>query len=155
MNVALRAATVEDAGEVLTLQLAAWVSEGRRHHTFDIPPLTQTLDEVRDDLRTETALVATIGSRIVGTVRARLLDPQRWYIGRLGVVPDLQGYGIGRRLLVAIESLAPARVRRFVLTTGPQSPDNIAFYERHGYRRVDPDESVGPLHIVHLAKEHP
>lgn len=158
VNVALRAATVEDAGEVLTLQLAAWVAEGRRHHTFDIPPLTQTLDELREDLRTETALVAVHGTRIVGTVRGRLLDaagqnPVSWYVGRLGVVPDLQGHGIGRLLLARLESLAPASARRCVLTTGPKSSENIAFYERHGYVRIDPDETVGPTFLVHLAKE--
>jgi tRNA (guanine37-N1)-methyltransferase len=145
-TIELRTATRSDAGEILTLQRAAWVPEAQRHGWFFIPPLTQTLQEIREDIDTQTVLVTVLGHRIVGTVRGvrRRTD---WYIGRLGVVPDLQGQGLGRRLLAAIEASAPDGVARFTLTTGPKSVENIAFYERHGYRRVP-----GADELVHLEK---
>ena len=146
---ALRLATQADAGEILTLQRAAWVPEAQRHEWLLIPPLTQTLDEIREDIDTQTVVVAVLGHRIVGTVRAVMVRTD-WYIGRLGVVPDLQGRGLGRRLLAAIESRAPDGAVRFTLTTGPKSVENIAFYERHGYRRIPGDDG-----LVHLAKVIP
>ena len=34
-----------DAGEVMTLQRAAHVTEAQAHHDFDLPPLTQSLQD--------------------------------------------------------------------------------------------------------------
>lgn len=147
-DVLIRPATPGDAGEILTLQRAAWVSEAQLHEWFFIPPLTQTLDGVLADIAEQTVLVAVAGHRLIGTVRARL-DGTAWYIGRLGIVPDLQRRGIGPRLLAEIEAAAPAAADRFELTTGPKSVDNIAFYERRGYHRVPSDDE-----LAHLAKPH-
>lgn len=41
---------VADAGEVLTLQRAAYVTEAQAHGDLALPPLTQAFDEVRDEL---------------------------------------------------------------------------------------------------------
>ena len=38
---------VADAGEVLTLQRAAYVTEARAHGDLDLPPLLETLAETR------------------------------------------------------------------------------------------------------------
>ena len=134
-------ASTADAGELLTLQRAAWLSEGRDHDTFDIPPLTQTLDELRAELPHHTVLVARDRGRIVGTVRAKQ-DGTRWRIGRLGVVPDRTGTGLGSRLLAAIEHAAPPDVDRYELFTGPRSEGNHAFYARRGYSRLETSDDA-------------
>jgi GNAT superfamily N-acetyltransferase len=110
-------------------------------------PLTQTLDEVRAAIATETVLVASDGPRIVGSVRAYAADGA-WHIGRLVVVPDLQGRGIGTALIAAIEAAAPDDVVRFTVTTGPKSEPNIRLYERHGYHRV-PNDTI----LIRLSKD--
>jgi methylmalonyl-CoA/ethylmalonyl-CoA epimerase len=142
----IRTAEPADAGEVFTVQRAAFVAEAQRHDNPHLPPLTQTLDEVREDIDTQTVLVAHEGSRIVGTVRGVPIGPA-WYIGRLAVAPDLQGHGIGRALLGAIERAAPAGTSEFTLTTGPKSTDTVRFYERQGYRTVP-----APDDLIHLTK---
>lgn len=143
----IRAAVSADAGEMLTVQRAAWVSEAQLHGTTELPPLTQTLAELQDELETRHALVAVDGHRIVGIVRA-FRDDDVWRIGRLGVVPDRQGAGIGSRLLAAIEGAAPPDVRAFALFTGPRSARNVTLYERAGYRRVPSGDG-----LIHLRKE--
>jgi GNAT superfamily N-acetyltransferase len=143
--VSIRRAGPADAGEVLTVQRAAWVSEAWLHGTVDLPPLRQTLDGVLADLERQVALVAVDGHRIVGIVRASA-DAGRWHIGRLGVVPDRQGEGIGRSLLIAIEAEAPDDVHTFALFTGPHSRDNVAFYERAGYCTVPSTDGLIHLH---------
>ena len=142
----IRDATTSDAGEILTLQRAAWVPEAQLHGWLFIPPLVQTLDELHLDLSEQTVLVAVAGHRIVATVRGALTGTD-WYVGRLGVVPDWQRRGLGRQLLAEIELRAPETATRFTLTTGPKSVENIAFYQRHGYRQVPGDDE-----LVHLAK---
>jgi GNAT superfamily N-acetyltransferase len=143
----IRPATPADAGEILTLQRAAWVSEAQLHDAPSLPPLTQTLRGVQQDITDQTVLVALDGYRLVGTVRARL-QAGVWHIGRLGAVPDRQGEGIGSALLAAIEEAAPTGTRAFELFTGSKSSRNIAFYERRGYRRVPAEDE-----LVHLRKD--
>jgi tRNA (guanine37-N1)-methyltransferase len=132
----LRSATPRDAGELWTLQRAAYLVEGARHSTFAIPPLTETLDELRASLGRDTVLVAHQACRLVGSVRGEVHDDDVWYVGRLMVAPDLQRQGLGTTLMDRIEALAPARARVLRLVTGLHSEVNLRFYRRRGYREV-------------------
>ena len=57
-----------------------------------------------------------------------------WDIGRLMVAPDLQGRGLGRRLLDRIEAAAPPGVTTYALFTGAGSVRNQRMYKKAGYR---------------------
>ncbi len=144
-----------DAGELLTLQRAAYVPEGRRHASFEIPPLTETLAELIQALTTDTVLVARLGTRIVGSVRGAVEPDQTWYVGRLAVTPDHQGGGIGGRLLSEIEALAPSDTVRFRLTTGANSTTNLVFYARRGYRETGRISPPGDVTMVTMTKPVP
>jgi tRNA (guanine37-N1)-methyltransferase len=74
-----------------------------------------------------------------------------WHIGRLCVVPDLRGRGLGRRLLEHAESTAPDGIRTISLDTGALSTDNLRMYRKGGYRVV-PDAPDVPTGAVHLTK---
>lgn len=149
MHIDIVPAAASDAGELWTVQLAAYLSEGRLHDTFDIPPLNETLEELRVALGRGLMLKALLGTRIVGAVRARV-ETRIGHIGRLAVAPDLQGYGIGTRLLLAIEALLAEDVDRFELFTGPRSLANVRLYERLGYRLFPTPPGGEPA--VYLAK---
>ena len=69
-DVTTRPIRPEDAGEVLTLQRAAFVSEALIYDSVHMPPLTQTLEEVEAELRENLGCVALVGTRIVGAARA-------------------------------------------------------------------------------------
>ena len=133
-----------DAAEVLVLQRCCWVTEAIRNDTLAIPPLHETLDDVRGWIG--TAWVLRDGPRLIGAVRATL-DGDAWRIGRLMVAPDRRGEGLGRALLAHVESAAPQGARRFALFTGRRSLQNLGQYERAGYVRTAADEQV-----VHLEK---
>ncbi len=123
-----------DAGEVLTLQRAAFVQEALIYGTPHMPPLTQTLDELRAELAENDGCVALDGPRIVGAVRARH-DGVLLLIGRLVIAPDRQGEGIGSRLLAAVEERGRQRgATAAELFTGSLSEANLRLYEREGYR---------------------
>ena len=92
------------------MQRACWVPEARANSSTDLPPLTETLDEVRASFEQWRTWVVRGGGRLVGSVRGRVspLDPTVWESGRLMVAPDLQGRGLGRSLLEHAEAAAPA-----------------------------------------------
>lgn len=136
-QVDIRPIDVADAGEVLTLQRAAFVSEALIYDDADMAPLTQTLDELVFELRENVGCVAVADGRIVGALRA-VIDGELLLIGRIAVAPDQQGAGLGSRLLDAVERRAAiAGCRRAELFTGSLSVQNIALYERLGYVTSD------------------
>ncbi|MBT8224139.1 MAG: GNAT family N-acetyltransferase [Dactylosporangium sp.] len=142
----------EHAGELLTLQRAAYVTEAQRYHDPNLPPLLQTLDELVAELRLPavTALGARHGHRLVGAVRLRADGPVV-HLGRLVVAPDRQGLGIGSVLLAECERAIAPETTEIQLFTGGRSDANIRLYERLGYRRQR-DEPAGMYTIVHLTK---
>ena len=129
----LRAAVPADAGELFTLQLACWVQEQHDNPGVEIPALHESLDDVREWLGHWTVLVLRREGRLIGAARARRED-DAWDVGRLMVVPDLQGQGLGRLLLEEIERAAPEDVTAYSLFTGAGSLRNQRMYKKAGYR---------------------
>lgn len=121
----------QDAGEVLTAQRAAFVSEAAIYGSVDMPPLTQSLSELEAELRSESGLTARIDGRLVGAIRFVERDGML-LIGRIAIAPDMQGEGVGRLLLERAEKSSDAAVAE--LFTGSLSEANIRLYEECGYR---------------------
>lgn len=123
-------ATIADAEEILTLQKLAYQSEAERYSNYNIPPLTQTPDEIKDQFRNHIFLKAVSEGRTIGTVRA-YEENGTCYIGRLAVHPDSQNRGIGTALMKAIEGYF--KPQRFELFIGSRSDKNIYLYKKLGY----------------------
>lgn len=144
-DVTVRPIRREDAGEVLTLQRAAFVQEALIYGTPDMPPLTQTLEELEAELRDNLGCVALVGTRMVGAVRAQR-DGELLLIGRLAIAPDQQGRGLGTTLLAAVEERGrDAGATEAELFTGSLSEANLRLYEREGYvqtQRVPGDDGI-------------
>ncbi len=64
-----------------------------------------------------------------------------WFLDQLAVEPAAQGRGIGRALLEHAIGLARADGRPLVLETG--TPDNVALYERFGFRVIRAEDAPG------------
>jgi len=140
-----------DAEEILALQKLAYQSEARLYNDRAIPPLTQTLDEIREQFGTHIFLKETENSAIIGSVRAYEKDGT-CYIGRLIVHPDYRKRGIGTRLMHAIENRLRSR-GRFELFTGTKSTGNIRFYQNLGYRIIRHEKISEELEFVYLEKK--
>jgi ribosomal protein S18 acetylase RimI-like enzyme len=145
---------IDDVGEVLTLQRAAYVTEAQAHGDLAMPPLTQTLDQLRAELADSrtTAWGIRERGRLVASIRVRLADPVTAEIGRLVVAPDRQGNGLGTALLLATEALLQDDVTVIRLFTGEHSHANLRLYQRLGYRETG-RTPAGSYHLVHLAKD--
>ena len=139
-----------DLEEILKLQYLAYQSEAALFGNKDIPPLTQTLDEVIDEYNEGLILKMTDASGvIIGSVRAKEKDGTV-YIGKLMVRPDHQKKGYGRRLLLEVEQYYPGK--RYELFTSTRSKDNIRLYESAGYREFDRKAVDDELIFVYMEK---
>ena len=80
-------------------------------------------------------------SRFLGVVRnadeahKRLMPGPHWYLWALGVGPEMQGQGIGSRLIQPIISRADSAGLPCYLET--QTESNVRFYERRGFRVLE------------------
>ncbi|MFA1546958.1 GNAT family N-acetyltransferase [Actinomadura chokoriensis] len=128
----LRRLTPDDAAEVTVLQRCCWVDEGLANDPLTVPALHESVEQVRDWLAAWHAIGLWRDGRLLGMVRTRR-DDAEWHVGRLGVVPDLRGRGLGRWLLQTAEAAADPACRRIVLSTGANSRSNIALYQSEGY----------------------
>ncbi|MEV5829935.1 GNAT family N-acetyltransferase [Spirillospora sp. NPDC052242] len=149
----IEAAGPPDAGEILTVQRAAYLTEAQLYGDPFIPPLVESLDQIRAALRDADGLVlkAVLDGRLAGAVRARFND-RTCLVGRLVVAPDLQGRGIGGRLLRAVEDAAAGRADACALATGHLSDGNLRLYRRVGYRETRRERVAAHLTYVHMRK---
>lgn len=145
----VRRLTPDDAPEVTVLQRCCWVEEAVTNDTLAIPALHESLAEVRDWLASWHTTGIWLDGRLLGMVRARRVDTD-WHVGRLAVVPDLRGRGLGRWLLRAAEAGAEPECRRILLFTGAKSVRNIDLYHGEGYR---PAPLPGPDGTIGLTKD--
>ncbi|MEV8268391.1 GNAT family N-acetyltransferase [Microbacterium sp. NPDC076911] len=155
IEIVISALQPADAGEVLTVQRAAFVSEAIIYRSVDMPPFTQTLAEVESELRETQGWAARVNGRLVGAIRARSAGG-RLLIGRIAIAPDMQGRGIGQALLEAAERNTHAVEAE--LFTGSLSEANIRLYESCGYvesERVDKGDGIEEIYLRKKLRSSP
>jgi GNAT superfamily N-acetyltransferase len=151
MEIKIEPGSCADAEAILALQRLAYQSEAELYGDWSIPPLTQTLDSLCDELASDmTFLCAKAGGALVGSVRAKL-NGGVCEIGRLMVHPDYQGRGIGSALLCAIEAKYSAAAR-YELFTGDRSAANLRLYQRQGYVVTHSKRLSQSVNFVYLSK---
>jgi ribosomal protein S18 acetylase RimI-like enzyme len=140
----------KDAAVILELQKLAYQSEAQLYNDYCIPPLMQTLEELRSDFAGKIFLKAEIKDKIIGSVRGYQAG-DTCYIERLIVHPNNQGQGIGAALMNQIEACF-VPVQRFELFTGHKSDRNIHLYKRLGYMVFKSEEINKNLSFIFMEK---
>lgn len=143
----------DDAGEMWTVQRAAYLSEAQTYGDPFIAPLVEAVDQIRAAIVADgtVAVVARVAGRVVGAVRAQRAD-RTALIGKFSVAPHMQGRGVGTALLADVEARVAADVDRFTLFTGHLSESNLRLYRRLGYRETHRERMSAHLTFVHMAK---
>ncbi|MBB5779848.1 ribosomal protein S18 acetylase RimI-like enzyme [Nonomuraea jabiensis] len=141
-------ATTADAGEILTVQRAAYVSEAQLYGDPYIPPLIESLEQIRKVIEGAVVLKALDAGRVIGAVRGQV-SGTTCLVGRLVVAPDHQGRGIGTALLTALHEAVP-EAAAFDLFTGHLSEANLKLYRRLGYRETSRERMDDHLTLIHL-----
>ena len=143
-------ANIEDAPQILSLQKLAYQSEAQIYQDYTIPPLTQTIEEIKGDFNNQLFLKAVYEKEIIGSVRA-YSDGRSCFIGRLIVHPKWQGKGVGTELMHTIESYY-TEVQRYELFTGIKSEDNIRLYKRLAYKPLKEQVVNESVSLIYMEK---
>jgi GNAT superfamily N-acetyltransferase len=150
VNPPVERACVNDAEGILKLQYLCYQSEAALYNDYSIPPLTQSLAELKAECAQSVVLVCRSGAEIIGAVRGRECQG-RCCIGRLIVHPRMQRKGLGSKLMAAIEEAFPT-VSAYDLFTGHRSEGNLRLYHRLGYRQYKVENAGPELQLVFLEK---
>lgn len=143
-------AEYQDLEDILKLQYLAYQSEAKLHNNDRIPPLLQTIDDIRNEYHTGLILKGLDeDNKIIGSVRGSL-ENGTLFIGKLIVHPDYQKRGFGKQLLAAIEQRYPGL--RYELFTSSKSLYNLCLYEKQGYKRFEEKQQSPELIIIYLEK---
>jgi ribosomal protein S18 acetylase RimI-like enzyme len=116
--------------------------------------------QVVDALEFGELYLATIGGEPAATVSLFEQDERFWpgaprdalYVHKLAVRRRFAGIGLGAAVLGWVEGRARARGKPYLrLDTDPDNPEILAYYRRHGYRRMG-DAVDGDLHVALLER---
>lgn len=146
-------ATVEDAKVILAIQKEAFTPEGQLAGSMNIPPLTQTLDELVSEFDNYDAFKAVNDTGIIGAVRGNAKG-DTGYISRLMVGLDHQNLGIGAMLMEALEThlIDTYQIKRLELFTGKACEKSLYFYKKLGYRIFKEDLESQDVALVYMEK---
>lgn len=135
----------EDAAAVIALWQACGLTRPWNNPQRDIAR--------KQDQQPEGFLVATIGTRLVGSVMAGY-DGHRGWVNYLAADPQLRHHGLGRALMAAAEAyVAELGAPKLNLQLREDNVGAALFYERLGYRRdavlsygkrLEPDSAPAP-----------
>jgi ribosomal protein S18 acetylase RimI-like enzyme len=146
LEYAIEEASLDDVEDILEVQRLAFTEEMKLYGLSDIPPLTDTAEDLREAFDGHVVLKAVSSVKIVGTVKGTLREGS-CYVGRLAVRPDVWDRGIGTALMSPIATRC-GDGRRLELFVGSKSTKNIHLYEKHRTFRVeDVGEGVQLLYI--------
>ena len=145
-------AVLSDAEELLALQKLSFISQAELYNDYELLPLVQTIEQLREDFSRLYFLKAVEDGKIVGSVRSHTEDGV-CMIMRLYVHPECQKSGIGSALMREIERVNSSS-RIFTLFTGYKSIENIRLYEKLGYTIQKTKESPDgdDIHLVYMQK---
>ena len=148
INYKIKKASVADAAEILKLQHTAYQSEAVLYNDYSIQPLIQTLEELEQEFNNSVVLKAVSDGGIIGSVRGCVKNGTS-HIGKLIVKPECQNQGVGKALLIVLES--EFQCNRYELFTGHKSVKNLTLYEKLGYRRFK-EVDVGNFTMIFMEK---
>ena len=143
-------AIIDDLVAILVIQKLAYVIQAKIYDDYNIMPLTETLDDFKVDFENKAVYKAVIDSQIVGAVRV-LTDETTCHIGKLCVLPQFHGKGIGTKLLKEVEKIYKY-YNRFELFAGSKSVDNIRLYERFGYKKFKTVPYIEGITVDYMEK---
>lgn len=127
-----------------------------------------TMETFEKDIRKEELYVYEIDEKIIGCIaiteskdpeynEVNWLTPEghSYYIHRLAVHPDEQGQGFARKMMDFAEERAVSKNKLSVrLDTFSKNLRNQRFYERRGYKKLEPvyflNQSLDPFYCYEL-----
>ena len=149
-TVQVEIASIDDAEKILEIQKAAFLGQARIYNNYQLPPLTQSLESIKNEFNEKTFLKVQIGNQIIASVRFKDADGCVT-IDRIVVKPECQNQGFGTALLHEIEARVPDAIT-FQLFTGNKSTRNIQLYEKNGFKVIESQTTDQGIKLLYMEK---
>jgi GNAT superfamily N-acetyltransferase len=146
----IKTASIDDANKILEIQKTAFLDQARIYNNYQLPPLTQSLESIKNEFNGKTFLKVMLKGQIIASVRYKVIDGYVT-IDRMVVEPEYQNQGIGTRLLKEVESRVP-NATAFQLFTGNKSDRNIYLYEKIGYKIIKNQITDQGIKLLYMEK---
>ncbi|NLC69512.1 MAG: GNAT family N-acetyltransferase [Clostridiaceae bacterium] len=102
--------------------------------TEKINALTETIKDIKNDIRTKEVFIASFRGVPAGTIRVEIKPDNTAFITRFGVLPEYQNNGIGKALLNhADKQLVSRGIKKVYLHTASRYRELICFYYNMGF----------------------
>jgi ribosomal protein S18 acetylase RimI-like enzyme len=151
MNLEILPAAFEDLSEILLLQKECYQSEAELHNEPNIPPMTQDLASIEDELKQGMLfLKGMIDGKIISSVRG-FIQEDTCHIGRLIVKKDFENRKFGQTLVNALETHLH-KCQRYEIFTGHKSVKNLYLYGKLGYKEFKRQCINNHLTLIYLEK---
>lgn len=143
----------QDLESILNLQKKAFTEVAKLMNKYDLSPLLQTIEELRNECQNSIILkYLSENKKIIGSVRGFLDDDNICHIGKLIVDPDFQNQGIGKALMKEIERCFLS-CKKYFLFTGDETPNTIYLYKKIGYQVIGKQNMEG-VNMFLMEKEN-
>jgi len=144
----------KDLPKILELQKKAFYAEAVKHNDMEMQPMTQTLEQIEEEFTSGTIFFKlSFDEDIVGSVRARMLDENTCFTGKLIVNPELHNNGIGTALMHELEEYFKDKCTKFKIFTGEKSEHALGLYKKLGYQ-ITSNQNVGKYSLIHMEKDN-
>lgn len=147
----IEAATEQDLDQILQLQKKAFYGQALTYNDFSLPPLVQTIEDLRTEFTRKKFYKVEHDGRIIASVRC-FIKENTLHIEKLVVDPDFQNRSIGTNIMVAIEKEYSFSVARYALFTGHKSLRNLRLYRKLGYHEIRREIIKDDLTLVYMEK---
>jgi GNAT superfamily N-acetyltransferase len=131
-SVSLQSAAEDEFAGLLEIQKEAFARYTDHLSPAQIPPLNETLEDMRKDMTCKSIIAAYVDGSLAGSIRYYMKGGV-CIIERLSVKPGLQGAGIGRSLIEAVEKMVRGKAHKLYLETGLLENNLLLFYTKLGY----------------------
>ena len=150
----VRLAHYDDIPAIMSITRDAFTKYKELAGIDRLDALSETEQDIRNDIDTKIVLIATQDGDPVGSVRVAVSDNHSAYLSRFGVKPDSQNNGIGKSMMNLVDRIMIKKgVKRLSLHTGSKISSLIRFYYGRGFFIESTDTERGYVRAL-LVKEY-
>lgn len=147
----LEFAAEEDLEQILQLQKKSFYGQALIYNDFELPSLTQTIDDLKAEFKLKMIFKLERDHRIIASIRC-YIENNNLFIEKLIVDPDFQNRGIGTSVIREIEKRYSRVVNKFALYTGDKSSRNLHIYKKLGYREIRREPTSHNFQLICMEK---
>ena len=150
----IRTATYDDIPDILSITKEAFEKYIELAGIQTTPAMSETYDDVKNDIDNKIVLIAFSEGVPVGSARIEIFDDNTAYFSRFGVKVTSQNNGIGKSIMNLVDRILINKgVKKLCLHTGAKITSLIRFYYGRGFYIDSTDKSKGYIRAL-LVKDY-